>query len=45
MAINQDIFSNKLVIGRGKTVGSGSVVVKSCDVDAVCVGIPAKRIK
>ena len=43
--INQGEADNKLRIGTNTTIGSGSVVVKSCDHNAVYVGIPAKRIK
>lgn len=43
--INQGDAETKLRIGTNTTVGSGTVVVKSCDHDAVYVGIPAKRIK
>lgn len=43
--INQGSNAEKLVIGSDTTIGSGSVVVKSCDASAVYVGIPAKRIK
>lgn len=44
-AINQGTAEAKLHIGPGTVIGSGSVVVKSCDANAVYVGIPAKRIK
>lgn len=43
--INQGDADNKLRIGTNTTIGSGSVVVKPCDHDAVYVGIPAKRTK
>lgn len=43
--INQGDATNKLRIGINTTIGSGSVVVRPCDHDAVYVGIPAKRIK
>lgn len=43
--INQGSNVEKLVIGADTTIGSGSVVVKSCDASAVYVGIPSKRIK
>jgi sugar O-acyltransferase (sialic acid O-acetyltransferase NeuD family) len=43
--INQGSAEKKLRIGTNTTVGSGSVVVKSCDPNAIYVGIPAKRIK
>lgn len=43
--INQGDAETKLRIGANTTIGSGTVVVKPCDHDAVYVGIPAKRIK
>lgn len=43
--INQGVADNKLRIGANTTIGSGAVVVKPCDHDAVYVGTPAKRIK
>jgi len=43
--INQGDADKKLRIGTNTTIGSGSVVVKPCDHDAVYVGIPAMRIK
>jgi sugar O-acyltransferase (sialic acid O-acetyltransferase NeuD family) len=43
--INQGDAVTKLRIGSNTTIGSGSVVVKACDHDALYVGIPAKRIK
>lgn len=44
-AINQGESEAKLRIGSNTTIGSGSVVVKHCEPNAVYVGIPAKRIK
>ena len=44
-AINQGTGESKLRIGNDTVIGSGSVVVKDCDPNAVYVGIPAKRIK
>jgi sugar O-acyltransferase (sialic acid O-acetyltransferase NeuD family) len=44
-AINQGTPETKLTIGAGTAIGSGAVVVKDCDPDAVYVGIPARRIK
>jgi len=44
-AINQGSNTRKLHIGANSVIGSGSVVVKDCEPDAVYVGIPAKRIK
>jgi len=43
--INQGNADSKLRIGTNTMIGSGSVVVKSCDHDAVYVGVPATRIK
>lgn len=43
--INQGRSYQKLVIGRDTVIGSGAVVVKDCESDAVYVGAPAKRIK
>lgn len=43
--VNQGLCNNKLRIGAGTVIGSGSVVVKACEPNAVYVGIPAKRIK
>lgn len=43
--INQGTDGNKLKIGADTVIGSGSVVVKSCEPNAVYVGTPAKRIK
>jgi len=43
--INQGANDQKLVIGKGTVIGSGAVVIKDCDRDAVYVGAPAKRIK
>jgi sugar O-acyltransferase (sialic acid O-acetyltransferase NeuD family) len=44
-AINQGSNTEKLLIGQDTMIGSGSVVVKTCEAEAVYVGIPAKRIK
>ena len=43
--INQGNAESKLRIGANTIVGSGSVVVKHCERDAVYVGIPARKIK
>jgi len=43
--INQGSGDRKLTIGADTTVGSGAVVIKDCDEQAVYVGAPAKRIK
>lgn len=44
-SVNQGTELSKLVIGADTVIGSGSVVVKDCESNAVYVGIPAKRIK
>lgn len=44
-AINQGSNASKLHVGANTVIGSGSVVVKDCEPDAVYVGIPARRIK
>jgi sugar O-acyltransferase (sialic acid O-acetyltransferase NeuD family) len=44
-AINQGRGGVKLSIGPDTVIGSGSVVVKDCDPNAVYAGVPAKRIK
>lgn len=44
-AINQGSESEKLIIGEYTTVGSGSVVTRSCEPNSIYVGAPAKRIK
>lgn len=43
--INQGTNDNKLYVGDNTVVGSGAVVIRPCDSDAVYAGIPAKRIK
>lgn len=43
--INQGNNTRKLYVGANTVIGSGSVVVKDCEPDAVYVGIPARRIK
>lgn len=43
--INQGKQDSKLTISQNTIIGSGSVVVKSCDDNSVYVGIPAQRIK
>ena len=45
VAINQGNGSLKRRIGADTTIGSGAVVVKDCDPNAIYTGIPAKRIK
>ena len=44
-AINQGSNIRKLHVGANTVIGSGSVVVRDCEPDAVYVGIPARRIK
>jgi len=44
-AINQGTNESKLEIGPDTVIGSGSVVVKNCEGNAIYVGIPARRIK
>ena len=44
-AINQGKPDAFLQIGAGTTVGSGAVVVKDCESNAVYAGVPARRIK
>jgi sugar O-acyltransferase (sialic acid O-acetyltransferase NeuD family) len=44
-AVNQGTNDARLRVGSDTVVGSGAVVVKDCDPDAVYVGIPARRIK
>lgn len=43
--INQGTPEKKLVIGYNTTIGSGAVVVHSCESNSVYAGIPAKKIK
>lgn len=43
--INQGTETDKIIIGDNTIVGSGAVVVKSCDANAVYAGVPARRIK
>jgi len=44
-AINQGTPTVKLTVGANTQIGSGAVVTKDCDPDAVYVGIPARRIR
>ena len=44
-AINQGDATHKLTVGERTIVGSGAVVAKDCDPDAVYVGVPARRIR
>lgn len=43
--INQGTNDRKLCIGLNTVVGSGAVVIKDCEEQAVYVGAPARRIK
>lgn len=43
--INQGKHTEKLVVGENTIIGSGAVVIKSCEANAVYAGVPAKRIK
>lgn len=45
VAINQGNETLKRRIGANTTIGSGAVVVKDCEPNAVYVGIPARRVK
>lgn len=43
--INQGTASAKLQIGVDTVIGSGAVVIKPCEFNAIYAGVPAKRIK
>jgi acetyltransferase-like isoleucine patch superfamily enzyme len=43
--VNQGAPNMKLKIGNDTIVGSGSVVVKSCDANSIYAGVPARRIR
>lgn len=45
VTINQGTESLKRRIGANTTIGSGAVVVRDCEPDAIYVGIPARRTK
>lgn len=45
VAINQGAENLKRRIGADATIGSGAVVVRDCEPNAIYVGIPARRIK
>lgn len=45
VAINQGSGAIRLCIGADTTIGSGAVVVKDCEPNAVYVGVPARRLK
>jgi sugar O-acyltransferase (sialic acid O-acetyltransferase NeuD family) len=44
-AVNQGTPTAKLTVGANTQIGSGAVVTKDCDPDAVYVGVPARRIR
>ena len=43
--VNQGHDAEKLRIGQNTVIGSGAVVIKSCEPNATYAGVPAKRIK
>ena len=43
--INQGSNLEKCVIGENTVIGSGAVVIRDCEPDAVYAGVPARRIK
>lgn len=43
--LNQGTFDKKLRIGTHTTIGSGAVVIRSCEPNAVYAGVPAQKIK
>lgn len=43
--INQGSNDKKLTVGSSAVIGSGTVVIKDCESNAVYAGVPAKRIK
>lgn len=45
VAINQGNENLKRRIGADTTIGSGAVIVKDCEPNAVYAGVPARRIK
>jgi sugar O-acyltransferase (sialic acid O-acetyltransferase NeuD family) len=45
VAINQGRSNVKLHIGADTIIGSGAVVLKDCESNAVYAGVPARRIK
>jgi len=44
-AINQGSMDDKLTIGSDTVIGSGSMVSKSCESNAVYFGVPVRKIK
>lgn len=45
VAINQGNENLKRRIGADTTIGSGAVVLKDCEPNAVYIGVPARRVK
>lgn len=43
--LNQGAPENKLLIGSHTIIGSGAVVIRSCESNAVYAGVPAREIK
>ena len=43
--LNQGTPENKMLIGSHTTIGSGAVVIRSCEFNSVYAGVPAKKIK
>lgn len=43
--VNQGSNTEKRVVGENTVLGSGSVVIRDCEANAVYAGVPAKRIK
>ena len=43
--VNQGSHAKKRVVGENATIGSGAVVIRDCEANAVYAGVPAKRIK
>lgn len=43
--INQGTNGRKLTVSKGTLIGSGAVVVRDCEPNAVYAGVPAKRIE
>jgi len=43
--VNQGTSAEKRVVGENTIVGSGAVVTRDCEPNAVYAGVPAKRIK
>lgn len=45
VVINQGTNDRKLIVNQGAVIGSGAVVIRDCEPNAVYAGVPAKRIK